>query len=146
MLALDLDGFKRVNDRFGHDAGDELLREAAAALVEVVRAQDTVVRLGGDEFCVLAPQTGQASADHLIDARARRARGRDRRAQRAQRQHGHRRVPGRRDDAGRAARAADLAALGRSALTAPGARRRDGSAQAAAAANLTFVRSGKFQV
>ncbi|MEA2133742.1 MAG: hypothetical protein QOC68_1651 [Solirubrobacteraceae bacterium] len=65
VLALDLDGFKAVNDRFGHDAGDELLRDAAAALVEVVRAQDTVVRLGGDEFCVLAPQTGDASAEHL---------------------------------------------------------------------------------
>ena len=104
VLALDLDGFKAVNDRFGHDAGDELLREAAAALVEVVRAQDTVVRLGGDEFCVLAPQTGQASADRLT-ARVREALGRrDRRAQRPQRQHRHRRVPGRRQHARGAAR------------------------------------------
>jgi diguanylate cyclase (GGDEF)-like protein len=67
VLALDLDGFKPVNDRFGHEAGDEILREVAAALVGAVRAQDTVARLGGDEFCIVAPDTDPAGALHLED-------------------------------------------------------------------------------
>jgi diguanylate cyclase (GGDEF)-like protein len=66
VLVLDLDGFKSVNDRFGHDAGDDILRDVAGALVTAVRAQDTVARLGGDEFCVLAPQTDRAGADRLL--------------------------------------------------------------------------------
>ena len=65
LFVLDLDGFKRVNDRFGHPAGDELLREVARALQRTVRDQDTVIRQGGDEFCVLAPETDSTSAERL---------------------------------------------------------------------------------
>ena len=65
LLALDLDGFKLVNDRFGHPAGDEILREVARSLERAVRDQDTVVRLGGDEFCVLAPESTWEDAETL---------------------------------------------------------------------------------
>jgi diguanylate cyclase (GGDEF)-like protein len=57
VVMLDLDGFKLLNDRFGHAAGDELLCDVAAALTHAMRGQDTVARIGGDEFCVVAPET-----------------------------------------------------------------------------------------
>ena len=65
VIAIDLDGFKGVNDRFGHGAGDEVLRDVAGALESAVREQDTVARLGGDEFCVLAPETDRGGAANL---------------------------------------------------------------------------------
>ncbi|MGC9220807.1 MAG: GGDEF domain-containing protein [Solirubrobacteraceae bacterium] len=56
-LMVDLDGFKQLNDRYGHAAGDDMLCEVAIALRARLRSQDTIARLGGDEFCVIAPQT-----------------------------------------------------------------------------------------
>ena len=67
VVMLDLDGFKSLNDRFGHAAGDEMLRDVAAALERVIRAQDTAARLGGDEFCVLAPETTPRGAVQLAE-------------------------------------------------------------------------------
>ncbi|KNC18486.1 diguanylate phosphodiesterase [Arthrobacter sp. RIT-PI-e] len=55
LLLLDLDSFKNVNDRFGHDAGDRVLKEVASRLNQVVRDTDMVARLGGDEFAILLP-------------------------------------------------------------------------------------------
>lgn len=57
LILLDLDHFKDVNDRFGHAAGDRVLREVASALQQGVRDTDLVARYGGEEFAVLLPRT-----------------------------------------------------------------------------------------
>lgn len=62
VLCMDLDGFKDVNDGFGHAAGDEVLCEIARRLIQQVRLGDVLARLGGDEFAVLMRHGGQADA------------------------------------------------------------------------------------
>jgi diguanylate cyclase (GGDEF)-like protein len=72
VLMFDLDGFKKVNDTWGHAAGDQVLRQVAARARECVRASDTIGRLGGDEFLAILPETtldgAQGVAEKLREA------------------------------------------------------------------------------
>ena len=69
LVLYDLNGFKRFNDLFGHPAGDALLVRLAAKLADVVRPHGTCYRLGGDEFCVLAPLP-EGELEAFLDATA----------------------------------------------------------------------------
>ncbi len=65
LLFLDLDGFKTINDHFGHMFGDEILRGAARSMLAVLRSTDLLGRIGGDEFAVLMPETNLEGADNV---------------------------------------------------------------------------------
>jgi diguanylate cyclase (GGDEF)-like protein len=67
VLALDLDHFKQINDRWGHPAGDAVLRSTASLLRREVREVDSVGRVGGEEFLVLMPGCAPASAAHVAE-------------------------------------------------------------------------------
>ena len=67
LVLFDLDAFKAVNDLHGHQRGDEVLCAVAAAVAEVVRDDDILARIGGDEFAVIAPGAGRYGAHRLAD-------------------------------------------------------------------------------
>jgi diguanylate cyclase (GGDEF)-like protein len=60
LLVLDIDHFKRINDTHGHNAGDEVIKAVAVALLDSVRPMDLVARVGGEEFAIILPNCGSA--------------------------------------------------------------------------------------
>ena len=69
LMFLDLDNFKKVNNKFGHDIGDQLLQKVAKKLNELLREADTICRLGGDEFIILLPRLAQPRENAVDVAR-----------------------------------------------------------------------------
>ncbi|CAG2134857.1 GGDEF domain-containing protein [Cupriavidus plantarum] len=67
LVIIDIDRFKSVNDTWGHAAGDAVLREFARVTGEEIRATDRLARLGGEEFVILLPATGEAEARHVAE-------------------------------------------------------------------------------
>ena len=67
LVMMDLDGLKEVNDTSGHGCGDVVLQAVGGVLQETVRAQDSVARMGGDEFCILLPDTELSEAVIVAD-------------------------------------------------------------------------------
>ncbi len=66
-MVVDIDGFKQINDSYGHDSGDIVLRQVASVLRKEARAEDVICRLGGEEFLVICPDTPLGAALHLAE-------------------------------------------------------------------------------
>jgi diguanylate cyclase (GGDEF)-like protein len=76
LALVDLDDFKRVNEEYGHQAGDEVLKHVGAALRDSLRAYDVVARYGGDEFAIIALDAGEAVAADVVSRGLNEIRGR----------------------------------------------------------------------
>ena len=68
LLMIDIDYFKKFNDTYGHQIGDQVLRLVARTLVENLKGQDVIARFGGEEFCILLPQTTVIDAERVANA------------------------------------------------------------------------------
>jgi diguanylate cyclase (GGDEF)-like protein len=67
IVVFDLDNFKMINDRYGHDAGDEVLKTVSKVILEVIRDSDIAARMGGEEFCLVLPYTDLNAASLLSE-------------------------------------------------------------------------------
>ncbi|WP_157493133.1 GGDEF domain-containing protein [Desulfonatronovibrio magnus] len=67
VILLDIDHFKRINDQYGHNAGDDVLKQTAIILKSCARKQDAVARWGGEEFILQLPETGAAQAARVAE-------------------------------------------------------------------------------
>lgn len=67
IMACDIDWFKRINDTYGHDAGDKALSYVARVMTSNVRSSDSVFRLGGEEFCICLPKTDAQEASRIAE-------------------------------------------------------------------------------
>jgi diguanylate cyclase (GGDEF)-like protein len=67
VFVVDIDNFKEINDRYGHETGDEVLKHIAQLLMKITRKEDIVVRMGGDEFIIFVPSMQRLETIKLIE-------------------------------------------------------------------------------